>query len=382
MSSTHPPILLLDGGLGTTLECPPYNIHFSAATPLWSSHLPVSSPDTLLAAQKSFVDSGADVLLTGTYQASFEGFQSTSLRGEGGVKRNGYGRAEAGALMRNAVVIARKAFEASSRRAVEGEKEHTKNGHRVGIVALSLGAYGATMRPSQEYTGAYLPSEMKTTEGLSKWHMERLAVFAEDAQTWSDIDYVAFETLPLLREIEAARKIMAEVNSGTGRKRWWISCVFPNENPELPDGSSVENVVETMLTDRGKRWQQPWGIGINCTKVEKLAVLIAQFEEAVQKLLREGKLEERSLNHSSGWPWLVIYPDGAQGLVYNTTAKVWESPDGAEVQARRKYWDEEVFEVVKGTRERALWAGIMVGGCCKTAPEDIGRLHARIDELR
>ena len=57
------PIMLLDGGLGTTLE-DQYGVAFSADTPLWSSHLLISSPSTLKEAHMSFVKAGADIILT------------------------------------------------------------------------------------------------------------------------------------------------------------------------------------------------------------------------------------------------------------------------------------------------------------------------------
>lgn len=34
-----------------------------------------------------------------------------------------------------------------------------------------------------------------------------------------------------------------------------------------------------------------------------------------------------------------------------------------------------------GARERGFWKDIFVGGCCKSTPEDIGKLRRRIDEL-
>ena len=71
------PILLLDGGLGTTLE-EEHGVQFSSATPLWSSHLLLSAPETLLEVQENFARAGADIILTATYQASFQGFRMTS----------------------------------------------------------------------------------------------------------------------------------------------------------------------------------------------------------------------------------------------------------------------------------------------------------------
>ena len=370
------PILLLDGGLGTTLESPPCNIHFSSSTPLWSSHLLVSSPKILSNVQQDFVRKGVDVLLTATYQASFEGFAATPRESsqsseaddnENGKVRDaaedpkskaGYDRNEAAALMCSAVSIAHSATTQSLRKT---------------LVALSIGAYGATMRPSQEYTGAYLPS-MLATPNLQSWHADRLSVFTSHPNTWNSIDLVAFETLPLLAEIKAARRVMAEVSSKADQKRLWISCVFPNEDLRLPDGSNVRQVAEAMVADGGMEEQVPWGIGVNCTKVGKLRGLVREFEDAVGALVEEGRAK-------CEWPWLVLYPDGAQGLVYNTSTHAWEAKDGDERVENKRTWDEEVFEILVEISKRRRWEGVLVGGCCKTSPEDIGNLRKRIDEL-
>jgi homocysteine S-methyltransferase len=62
-SPSEPQILLLDGGLGTLLA-DQFAVKFDDSTPLWSSQLLLSSPSTLLSAQKAFAQAGADILLT------------------------------------------------------------------------------------------------------------------------------------------------------------------------------------------------------------------------------------------------------------------------------------------------------------------------------
>lgn len=69
-------IQILDGGLGTSLQ-DQHGVTFDSSTPLWSSHLLVSDPTTLLACQRNFITAGCDVLLTATYQVSIEGFART-----------------------------------------------------------------------------------------------------------------------------------------------------------------------------------------------------------------------------------------------------------------------------------------------------------------
>ena len=319
-------ILMLDGGLGTTLE-DQYDMKFSTTTPLWSSHLLVEGSQTLSNVQKSFAQAGADVILTATYQTSFEGFAKTRTEQyPEGIKRD-----KAEELMREAVDISRFAFDG-----------------RPGLVALSLGAYGAVMIPSQEYSGQYGNLD---DDDLFNFHFERLSVFV-DGLTWSKIDIVAFETLPLLREITACRRAIRQIPDG---KPYWLSCVFP-EGDLLPDGSSIEEVVQEMMS--GAR--PPFAIGLNCTKVEKVPTLIRHFEAAASEL-------------SIDLPRLVIYPDGAGGLVYDTMRQQWVGSGDEDSP-----WDLSMEKIVKQVTDRGKWKGLIVGGCCKTTPDHIAKLKQRL----
>jgi homocysteine S-methyltransferase len=325
---SRPPIRLMDGGLGTLLTSPPHNITFNHSHPLWSSHLLTSEAGQkeLAKAQDSFVEAGADILLSATYQASFGGFAATKL--SDGKHELGFGAEEAEKCMRKAVRIARQCLSQKSNDSDDASKK---------MVALSLGAYGATMIPGAEYSGLYDETH-KTVDQLRDWHLRRLGAFfpfsSEDDSAgdekracWKDVDIVAFETLPMKNEIEAVRQVMGSLGK-PDTKPFWISCVFPGEKNVLPDGSSVKDVVEAMLGAREHTSQLlaiPYAIGLNCTKVGKVKGLILEFEEAVEQVLR---LTSKS---SSDSPALVLYPDGTMGEVYNTTTKEWEKKEDAVV---------------------------------------------------
>ncbi|KAH8815393.1 Homocysteine S-methyltransferase [Xylogone sp. PMI_703] len=320
------PIYLLDGGLGTTLE-DEYHIHFDNSTPLWSSQLLINDTDTLLAAQTAFAKAGADVLLSATYQCSFEGF-----------KASGIDEYDAAKLMRSAIGIVRKALDNGK-----------SNGQ--GEIALSLGAYGATMRPSQEYSGIY-DDEHKSLEHLYQWHLKRFQVFygedEERKECWKNVSYVAFETLPLLVEIQAARDVMGRIekNMSADEKRpMWISCVFPGPDMALPDGSSPREAVHAMLAPRIDA-AIPIGVGINCTKIDKLKGLVDEFENAVQGLVDSGKLDD--------WPVLVIYPDGTNGEVYNTSTKEWELVNANGLEKSNSVSTFPFFEVLTSLEKLTL----------------------------
>lgn len=331
-------ILLLDGGLGTTLE-DDYGFKFDASTPLWSSHLLVTDPDTLEKAQSSFVSAGVDVLLTPTYQASHGGFAKTVLNGE----RIDYFE-EICQYLDLAVDISHHAFNNQS-----------------GLVALSLGAYGATMSPSQEYGGQY--GEFCDETKLEHWHVERIAMFWA---SWDKVDIVAFETIPRLEEVKAIRTAANVNRNSRSLKPYWVTCVFPGDGDSLPDGHSIEDVVRVLFEDRkwndGTAMSSPWGLGVNCVEVGRVSHLIKEFEEAAAKL-------------DVALPRLVVAPNGSKGQKYDSKTQTWVG-----TKEENGDWADSVWKIVKEVQERGKWKGIVVGGCCKTGPVEIANLRRMIDE--
>ncbi|PNY26073.1 Homocysteine S-methyltransferase 1 [Tolypocladium capitatum] len=339
-----PPILILDGGLGTALE-QEYNVAFTPATPLWSADLLVSDPDTLLACQADFGRGvPVDVLLTATYQVSVAGFAGTRTS----ACPDGIGPAQIPGYVDAAVRIAARATERDGAAAA---------------VALSLGPYGACMVPNQEYGGAYDDAH-GSRSALRTWHLERMRLFAGVPHVSSRAAYVALETIPRVDEIEAMRQALAAVPE-LSSVPCWMSCVYPGDAEALPDGTAPEDAVRAML-DPDVATAVPWGVGINCTKVGKLDALLRRYEAAIECMLHDGLVRD--------WPALVLYPDGTNGEVYNTTAQTWEPPDDAAARERVP-WEQQLAAAVRGTEERGRWRQIIVGGCCMASCDDIKRLR-------
>ncbi|KAK3488536.1 Homocysteine S-methyltransferase [Neurospora crassa] len=350
--ATPIPVQILDGGMGTTLE-DMHDITFSFETPLWSSHLLVSGEeDKLSHCHEAFKQAGANIISTATYQISINGFAATKALKSGTVdeETEGIEKEEIPRFLSRAVVLAANAA------GTEGK------------VALSLGPYGATMIPSTEYSGRYDP-EHQDVQALEKWHKERLDLF-KDVDP-NQVNYIAFETVPRLDEIVAIRNLLSADNIPTSLRGRpvWISSPYPNDDGRLPDGSTVEEVVKAVLTHR-EGLETPWGIGINCTKVEKLDSLVKRYEDAIQICIKNGE--------QMAWPSLVLYPDGTKGEVYNTATKTWElSPGHKETEAP---WETVLANVVEAARQRGKWKSIVAGGCCKASPEHIRRLRRTLQD--
>ncbi|HEV7625810.1 MAG TPA: homocysteine S-methyltransferase, partial [Streptomyces sp.] len=162
--------LVLDGGLANQLEAQGSDL----SDELWSARLLTDCPRQIEAAHAAYVRAGARVLITGSYQASFEGFAS----------RTGAGPREAEALLRRSVALARVAA----------------LGHEV-WVAASVGPYGAARADGSEYRGRYGLSVRE----LVAFHRPRIAALAE-----AEPDVLALETVPDVDEAEALLEAAAD----------------------------------------------------------------------------------------------------------------------------------------------------------------------------
>ena len=154
-------VVVLDGGLATELERRGNGL----SSALWSARLLTDAPDEIVAAHRAFFDAGAQVAITASYQASFDGFATVGLD-----------RKDAARLMVRSVELARTA--AAGR----------------GWVAASVGPYGAVLADGSEYRGDYGLS----VDELRRFHRPRLEVLAG-----AGADVLAIETIPCLAEVEA-----------------------------------------------------------------------------------------------------------------------------------------------------------------------------------
>ncbi|KAK4173871.1 putative homocysteine S-methyltransferase [Triangularia setosa] len=341
------PIKILDGGLGTTLETN-HGVKFSEATPLWSSHLLLTDQRTLLECQSSFATAGADIITTATYQVSIDGFRNTKTENW----PDAVSFPNICHFLEDAVFIAATAARESGAE-----------------VALSLGPYGATMIPSTEYNGEYdVDPSLAMVDKLFAWHNERLGLYEKSPGLLSNVSYIAFETIPRFDEILAIRRLL---DTRALAVPVWISVLFPGDDDKMPDGTSVEDAVAGMISSEFGR-SAPQFVGINCTRVSKLGGLVRKFTKAVEGLVAVGAV--------SHWPGLVLYPDGTrEGERYNTKTKEWEiSGEGSGQEREEMSWEHQLAKVVKETRTSGHWSSILVGGCCRTTPENISRLREAV----
>ncbi|MEU5921137.1 homocysteine S-methyltransferase [Streptomyces sp. NPDC047141] len=206
-------VLVLDGGLSNQLEAQGCDL----SDALWSARLLADGPEQIEAAHTAYVRAGARVLITSSYQATFEGFA-----------RRGAGREEAARLLARSVELARSAGEAV------GEEVW---------VAASVGPYGAMLADGSEYRGRY----GLTVGALERFHRPRIEVLAAAGP-----DVLALETVPDADEAEA----LLRAAEGCGVPVWLSYTV---EGGRTRAG---QDLAEAFAVAAGN--DQVVAVGVNC----------------------------------------------------------------------------------------------------------------------
>ncbi len=98
------------------------------------------------------------------------------------------------------------------------------------------------------------------------------------------------------------------------------------------------------------------GVGINCVKIHKIPRIVAAYEAAVAEMITSGRIDST--------PALVLYPDGTNEEVYNTTdSDVGDSPRVESLTGVPSRWEIQLAGTVKDARQRGVFATYLVGGC-------------------
>ncbi|MFD6905351.1 homocysteine S-methyltransferase [Streptomyces sp. NPDC060077] len=211
--------VVLDGGMSNQLASAGHDL----SDELWSARLLAEDPEAVTAAHLAYFDAGADVAITASYQATFEGFA-----------RRGTGQDEAAALLALSVECARTA----------ARRSRTS---RPLWVAASVGPYGAMLADGSEYRGRY---GLSVTE-LERFHRPRMEVLAAAAP-----DVLALETVPDTDEAEALLRALR----GLGIPAW---LSYSATGDRTRAGQPLEDAFAPAA-----RADEVIAVGVNCCTPE------------------------------------------------------------------------------------------------------------------
>ena len=216
---------VLDGGLGSELE----NSYPIFDDPLWSARLLHSTPEAIKTTHMRYLEAGAEVIITASYQASVKGF----------CEHLKVSVAEAIDLIKHSVTVAKEARD-------EYVKKSTKQTDI--LIAGSVGPYGACQHDLSEYHGKYV--DTMPEDVLKEWHRPRISALLS-----AGVDVLAVETFPAFSEAMIILDLLKEYPQAKA----WFSFTCKDEQ-HTRYGDKFSNVVATLLPH-----PQVFGVGINCS---------------------------------------------------------------------------------------------------------------------
>ncbi|XVE65968.1 hypothetical protein DITRI_Ditri08aG0043700 [Diplodiscus trichospermus] len=242
---------VVDGGFATELERHGQDLN----DPLWSAKCLISSPHLVRRVHLDYLDAGANVIITASYQATIQGFEAKGLS-----------REEAETLIKRSVEIACEARQIYHDRCTKDSWDFPDNGNitrRSVLVAASVGSYGAYLADGSEYSGNY--GDSVTLEKLKDFHRRRVQILAK-----SGADLIAFETIPNKLEAQAYAELLEE--EGIDIPAWFsFSC---KDGTNVVSGDSISDCAS--IADSCK---QVVAVGINCTPPRFIHGLILSIKK-------------------------------------------------------------------------------------------------------
>jgi homocysteine S-methyltransferase len=214
-------VIKLDGGLSTALE----NNGNKLTTSLWTGELIRTNPAQITKAHLDFINAGAQIIITSSYQLSYTGCGA-----------RGWSEDETNQALIASTLLAKKAV--------------IESGKSVKLAA-SVGPYGASLADGSEYKGNYGVSK----QVLKDFHAKRLEVLISTSP-----DYLALETMPDTFEVEVLLDLLNDCPIP-----FWVSysCKEGNQTNAGQDFQSAVDLAQSAMA-----------VGVNCTKPELITDLL------------------------------------------------------------------------------------------------------------
>ncbi|KAI4697773.1 uncharacterized protein J4E92_004311 [Alternaria infectoria] len=198
------------------------------------------------------------------------------------------------------------------------------------FIAGSVGPYGAFLSDGSEYRGDYsIPQDE-----MKDFHRGRIQALVS-----AGADILGIETIPSKGETEALLDLLTTEFPSTEA---WFGFTL-RDGSHISDGTPISEIA-ALFDDV----EQVVALGFNCVPDDLgLAAL-----KTLKPLVKRGTL--------------MVYPNS--GEQWNAKAREWEGKrtEGSTLAEKTREWNE-------------AGAGL-IGGCCRTTPEDIGIMKKALDK--
>ncbi|WP_347103508.1 homocysteine S-methyltransferase [Streptococcus thermophilus] len=193
------------------------------------------------------------------------------------------------------------------------------------LISGDVGPYAAYLANGSEYSGDY---GQITINELKDFHRPRIQILLDQG-----VDLLALETIPNRLETQALIELLAE--------EFPEAEAYMSFTVQIPDAISDGNSLAEMAKLVSQS-NQILAVGINCSSP-------LLYNQALSFLKNTGKA-------------LITYPNS--GEVYDGDSQTWKSKDkdALTLVEHSKYW-------------HAHFGVKILGGCCRTRPNDIKALY-------
>lgn len=237
-------IIILDGAMGTEIERRGFKIDSS----LWSAKIVYSNPELIKKIHMDYLDSGAEIITSSSYQASKNSFKrEINLSGS-----------NCNNLMIKSILICNEA---------RNNFLKDKNVEYIPLIAASSGPYGAYLSNYSEYNGKYI-KYINNRKKISNYHKNKILILKK-----GNPDIFAFETIPSVIEAEIISRLVNKLT----KLKFWISFSMKNSE-ENSFGENIEYFVSKL-----EKYEKMFAIGVNCVSPKLLTDIIKQIKKITKK---------------------------------------------------------------------------------------------------
>ncbi|MGT2907429.1 homocysteine S-methyltransferase [Streptococcus dentiloxodontae] len=201
-----------------------------------------------------------------------------------------------------------------------------KNKRPYPLISGDVGPYAAYLANGSEYTGDY---GQVSLQELKEFHRPRIQLLLDEG-----VDLLAMETIPNAAEAKVLRDLLAEEFP---QAQAYMSFTIQTDMA-ISDGTPLSEIAELISSS-----EQVLAVGINCSSP-------LLYDKALPLLQKSKKP-------------LVTYPNS--GEVYDGATQTWRPKD------------KDALTLVEHSKKwHAANNAKILGGCCRTRPNDIKALYS------
>lgn len=347
-------IALFDGAMGT--QCEAFGADVNQE--LWSTKTLLENPEIIQKVHTSYLEAGAEMIGTNTYQLSPETC-ARYFSNDNNEKNSHKKKMSVAQVVDFAVSVANESWKQYL------EKKGGKTNQKKRILGC-VGSIGSSLPNALEFTGAY-PEECLTPQYMADFHTERLSALVSN----KNVDAILIETMPRLDEVLFMLELLETKIFPSCQRIVPVIVSFSGRKQEKPQESFTSGSGDEVGDAFSRISQKPFvcGVGVNCCAP---SVVEGAFKRYLETIFSNN-------NNNPVCPVFIGYPNS--GEVFDGSDGTWHiaSKNSTELDhvSNLGKW----FEQSEMKKQLEEIPKMIIGGCCRTTPQDIANLREAVGEV-